>query len=58
MAFNYAARQVKSPEEFKKIIGDIQAINDPTERAQKAVELFGSRAGVALSMCLRVRKPG
>jgi phage-related minor tail protein len=45
----YAAKQVKSPEEFKTMLADIQAIADPTERAQKAVELFGARAGVALS---------
>lgn len=48
-ALTYAAKQVKSPEEFQKMLSDIEAIADPTERAQKAVELFGSRAGVALS---------
>lgn len=48
-ALTYAAKQVKSPEEFQKMLSDIEAIADPTERAQKAVELFGARAGVALS---------
>ncbi|TCT16407.1 TP901 family phage tail tape measure protein [Natranaerovirga pectinivora] len=51
-AFNNAARQVESPEEFRRMLKDIQAIEDPTERAQKAVELFGSRAGVAMSNVL------
>lgn len=48
-ALTYAAKTVKSPEEFKKMLADISAIKDPTERAQKAVELFGARAGVAIS---------
>ena len=48
-ALTYAAKTVKSPEEFQKMLADIQAISDPTARAQKAVELFGARAGVALS---------
>lgn len=48
-ALTYAAKTVKSPEEFQKMLADIQAISDPTERAQKAVELFGAKAGVALS---------
>lgn len=48
-ALTYAAKQVESPEAFKTMLADIQAITDPTERAQAAVELFGSRAGVALA---------
>ena len=48
-AFTYASKQVKSPEEFKKMLSDISAITDPTERAQAAVELFGSKAGVAMA---------
>lgn len=48
-ALTYAAKQVESPEAFRKMLSDIQAITDPTERAQAAVELFGSRAGVALA---------
>ena len=51
-AFTYAAKQVKSPDEFKKLLSDIQSIEDPTLRAQKAVELFGSRAGVSLANVL------
>lgn len=51
-AFTYAAKQVKSPEEFRKLLADIQSIKDPTERAQKAVELFGARAGVAMANAL------
>lgn len=48
-ALTYAAKQVESPEQFKTMLADIQAITDPTERAQAAVELFGSKAGVALA---------
>jgi phage-related protein len=48
-AFTYASKQVESPEQFKQMMADISAITDPTERAQKAVELFGSKAGVAMS---------
>ena len=48
-ALTYAAKTVKSPEEFKTMLADISAIKDPTERAQKAVELFGAKAGVAIS---------
>jgi len=51
-AFTYAAKQVKSPEEFRKMLDNIQKIKDPTERAQKAVELFGARAGVAMANAL------
>lgn len=51
-ALNYAAKQVKSPAEFKKMLEDIQKIEDPTKRTQKAVELFGARAGVAMANLL------
>jgi len=51
-AFTYAAKKVKSPKEFRKMLDDIQKIKDPTERAQKAVELFGARAGVAMANVL------
>ena len=52
IAFTYAAKQVESPEEFRKMLDNIQKIKDPTERAQKAVELFGARAGVAMANAL------
>ena len=48
-ALTYATKQVESPEAFREMLSDIEAITDPTERAQAAVELFGSKAGVALS---------
>jgi hypothetical protein len=51
-AFNFAAKTVESPEEFKQLLSDIQSIEDPTKRAQKAVETFGSRAGVSLANAL------
>ncbi len=51
-AFTYAAKTVESPEAFRQMLADIQAIEDPTARTQKAVELFGARAGVAMSNVL------
>lgn len=54
-AFNYALKQVKSPEELQKAVKDIQSTEDATERAKKAVELFGARAGVQMANAL---KPG
>ena len=51
-AFTYAAKQVKSPEEFKSMLADIQAITDPTQKAQAAVELFGAKAGVSIANAL------
>lgn len=51
-AFTYAAKTVESPEAFRQILADIQAIEDPTQRTQKAVELFGARAGVAMANVL------
>ncbi len=48
-AFTYAAKQVESPEQFQQMVQDISAISDPTARAQKAVELFGSKAGIAMA---------
>jgi phage-related minor tail protein len=54
-AFNYALRQVKSPDELQKAIQDIQNTTDATERAQKSVELFGARAGIQMANAL---KPG
>jgi len=51
-AFSKAVKTVESPEQFKKMVDDIQAISDPTERAQKAIELFGSKAGISMANVL------
>jgi hypothetical protein len=57
-AFNYAARQFESPEEFKKAVQDLSAIENQTERTQASVQMFGSRAGVALANAFGAGKDG
>ncbi len=52
VAFQAAAKKVKSPEEFKKMLEDIQNIKDPTERTAKSIEVFGAKAGVAMANAL------
>jgi hypothetical protein len=49
MAFTFAAKQFESPEEFQKAVDDLYKIEDQGQRTQAAVEIFGSRAGVALA---------
>lgn len=51
-AFNTASKNVSSPEELRKMIKDIQAIEDPLKRQEKAMEVFGSKAGIAMSSVL------
>jgi hypothetical protein len=51
-AFNRALGLVKSPEELRRLLEDISAIEDPFERAQKAAQVFGSRAGTKLGQAL------
>jgi hypothetical protein len=50
-----ALSKVKSPEELQRLIADISNTVDPFERAQKAADLFGQRAGSKLA---NVLKPG
>lgn len=47
-----ALSKVKSPEELQKLIADISATEDPFERAQKAADLFGVKAGAKLAQAL------
>lgn len=51
-AFAKALTKVKSPEELQYLIDDISATEDPFERATKAADLFGSRAGAKLANAL------
>ena len=51
-AFNKALQKVKSPEEFKTLVKDIESCEDPFERAQKASELFGAKAGPQMAQAL------
>lgn len=51
-AFTKALTKVKSPEELKQLITDIQNTEDPLERAQKASELFGTKAGPQMAQAL------
>lgn len=51
-AFAKALTKVKSPEELQALITDISNTADPFERAQKAAELFGAKAGAQLANAL------
>lgn len=49
---NKALQKVKSPEELQQLLSDVAATVDPFERAQKAADLFGARAGPKLALAL------
>lgn len=51
-AFAKALTKVESPEELQRLIADISATEDPFERARKAADLFGARAGAKLANAL------
>ena len=51
-AFSKALTKVKSPEELQALITDISNTEDPFERASKAADLFGARAGAKLANAL------
>lgn len=57
-AMTKALAKVKSPDELRRLVADIQATEDPFERAQKASELFGSKAGPKLAQALSVGSDG
>jgi ethanolamine utilization microcompartment shell protein EutS len=52
-ALNYAVKQLKPGQSLDDLIRQVTAIEDPTQRAQKAIELFGARGGVGLANVLR-----
>jgi hypothetical protein len=51
-AFSKALTKVKSPEELKAAIKDIEDTKDSFERARKAAALFGAKAGAQLANAL------
>jgi len=51
-ALTKALKTVKSPEELRQLLHDIGAMTDPFERAKKAAEVFGNRAGPQLAQAL------
>ncbi len=51
MSFSKALKNVKSPEEFKRLVADISATQDPLLRAQKATDLFG-KSGTKMGLAL------
>ncbi|HSW41750.1 MAG TPA: phage tail tape measure protein, partial [Patescibacteria group bacterium] len=51
-ALTRALRSVESPAELQKLIDDINATADPFERAAKASDLFGAKAGAKLANAL------
>ncbi len=52
MALQHALTKVKSPEEFQRLVADIQTTEDPFARATKAADLFGARAGAKMANAL------
>lgn len=48
-ALNTAVKNLKPGQSFDDLIAQISAIEDPTLRAQKAIEIFGARAGTQLA---------
>lgn len=54
-ALNTAVKNLKPGQTLDDLIRQVSAIEDPTKRAQKAIELFGAKGGVALA---NVLKPG
>lgn len=51
-ALTKALTKVESPAELQKLIDDINATQDPFERAAKASDLFGAKAGAKLANAL------
>lgn len=51
-ALTKALTKVESPAELQKLIDDINATTDPFERAAKASDLFGAKAGAKLANAL------
>lgn len=54
-ALNTAVKNLKPGQTLDDLVAEISAIPDPTDRAKRAIEVFGSRGGVALASAL---KPG
>lgn len=50
-----AIKELKPGQNLDDLIAQIGAIEDPTKRAQKAIEIFGTRAGAGLAAVI---KPG
>ncbi len=48
-----ALGEVESPEELQALLVDISRTVDPFERAQKAIDLFGAKAGPKLAQALQ-----
>lgn len=52
-AMTKALAKVKSPEELQRLMSDISNTLDPFERAQKAADLFGAKAGTKMAQVLQ-----
>jgi hypothetical protein len=48
-----AVKQLKPGEDLNDLIAQISAIEDPTLRGQKAMELFGAKGGIGMATALR-----
>ncbi len=52
-ALNTAVSKLKPGQTLDDLVKEISSIPDPTKRAQKAIEIFGAKGGVALANALR-----
>jgi hypothetical protein len=53
LALNKAVKTLKPGQSLDDLIAQIGAIEDPTLRAQEAIKIFGSKAGVGLANAIR-----
>jgi hypothetical protein len=54
-ALAHAVKQLKPGQDLNDLIAQIASIQDPTLRAQKAMEIFGAKAGIGFAQAI---KPG
>jgi hypothetical protein len=52
-ALNTAVKKLKPGQNLDDLVKEVSSIEDPTKRAQKAIEIFGAKGGVALANALR-----
>jgi Phage-related minor tail protein len=54
-ALNKAVKELKPGQSLNDLVARIGAIEDPTERAQEAMDIFGAKSGIGLAQAI---KPG
>jgi phage-related minor tail protein len=57
-ALNAAVKNLPTGTTFQDFVKELQSIEDPTKRAQRAIQVFGARAGVGLANALAPGRGG